>query len=154
MPERPLSPWAFRSALIAVTDLDRSVAFYREIGPFEEFARDDAVAVLGETSPPSVVLMLRAARSIHEARHGQQSLGLRAVTFNVGSPAELDRVESVLRHDQLFTGRRSIDGGVAQMVLGRDPDNLPLAFISFADGATPDAEYYRTVAELIYSLDT
>ena len=33
-------PWALRSTLIAVSDLDRSVAFYREVGPFEEITRD------------------------------------------------------------------------------------------------------------------
>ncbi len=37
-------PWAFRSTLIAVADLDRSIAFYRELGPFDEIAREDAVA--------------------------------------------------------------------------------------------------------------
>ena len=52
-------PWALRSTLIAVADLDRSVAFYREVGPFEEIAREDAVAVLGEESPSSIILILR-----------------------------------------------------------------------------------------------
>ena len=44
-------PWTIRSTLIAVADLDRSVAFYREVGPFDEIVREDAVAVFGEMSP-------------------------------------------------------------------------------------------------------
>ena len=66
-------PWVIRSTLVVVADLDRSVAFYRELGPFEEIVREDAVAVLGDVSPASIVLMLREARSI-QARRGQQSL--------------------------------------------------------------------------------
>jgi catechol 2,3-dioxygenase-like lactoylglutathione lyase family enzyme len=68
-------PWAIRSTLIVVSDLDRSVAFYRDLGPFEEIVREDAVAVLGDVSPASIVLILREARSIY-AHRGQQTLGL------------------------------------------------------------------------------
>ena len=42
-------------------------------------------------------------------RHGQQSLGLRSITFDVGSLGELyDRIESVLRTHTLFTSRQDI----------------------------------------------
>jgi hypothetical protein len=145
--------WTIRSTLIAVTDLDRSVAFYRELGPFEEIARLDEVAVLGDSSPASVVLILRESRSIHQIRHGQQSLGLRSITFNVGSLSELDRIESVLRIRNLFTSRRPIAEAASELLNGRDPDNLPLAFICYAEGRTIGPDYYRTVANLFYSLD-
>ncbi len=74
MPER----WTIRSTLIAATDLGRSVAFYQELGPFDEIFREDAVAVLGGVSPASIALILREMRGIHQTRHGQQSLGLRS----------------------------------------------------------------------------
>ncbi len=142
--------WVIRSTLVAVADLDRSVAFYRELGPFDEISRDGAVAVLGEPSPTSIVLLLRESGSIH---HGQQSLGLRSITFNVGSLAELDRIESVLRGRNLFTSRRSVDDGASELLLGRDPDNLPLAFVCYAEDKTIGPHYYRTMSNLIYSLD-
>ena len=41
-------PWAIRSTLLAVAELDRSVAFYRELGPFDEIVREDAVTPVGE----------------------------------------------------------------------------------------------------------
>ena len=53
--------------------------------------------MLGDVSPGSIVLILRETRSTHNARYGQQSLGLRSITFNVGSLGELDRIESLLR---------------------------------------------------------
>jgi catechol 2,3-dioxygenase-like lactoylglutathione lyase family enzyme len=145
--------WAIRSTLVAVGDLDRSVAFYREIGPFEEVAREDAVAILGGPSPASIVLMLREMRGIHHTRHGQQSLGLRSMTFNVGSSGELDRIESVLRGQGLFTARQQI-AGASELVRGRDPDNLPLVFVCYADDEPLGPEYYQELAGLIYSLDT
>jgi|SRR5580704_5041599 hypothetical protein len=146
-------PWAFRSTLIAVADLARSIAFYRELGPFDEIAREDAVAMLGELSPASIVLILREVRGSHPTRHGQQSLGLRSLAFNVGSHRELDRIEAVLRGRDLFTSRRQIANGVSELLLGRDPDNLPLAFVCFAEDKTPGPDYYRTVANLVFSLD-
>jgi hypothetical protein len=146
-------PWAIRSTLVAVADLDRSVAFYGEIGPFEEIAREDAVAILGDVSPASIVLMLREMRSIHHTRHGQQSLGLRSITFHIGSLAELDRIESVLRERDLFTARQQI-AGVTELVRGRDPDNLPLVFVCYHDDKPLGPGYYRALADLVYSLDT
>ena len=146
-------PWAIRSTLVAVAELERSVAFYREIGPFEEIAREDAVAILGGVSPASIVLMLREMRSIHSTRHGQQSLGLRSITFNVGSPGELDRIESVLRGRDLFTARQQI-AGASELVRGRDPDNLPLVFVCYADDEPLGPHYYQALAGLVYSLDT
>ncbi len=147
-------PWAIRSALIAVADLDRSVAFYREIGPFEEIVREDAVAVVGDPSPGSIMLILRDTRSIRQTRQGPLSTGLRSVTFNVGSLSELDRIESVLRDRDLFTSRRSIADGKSELLRGRDPDNLPLVFVCYAEGRELGPDYYRVVSDLVYTLDT
>jgi catechol 2,3-dioxygenase-like lactoylglutathione lyase family enzyme len=146
-------PWAIRSTLVTVGDLDRSVAFYRDLGPFDEVAREEAVVVLGGVSPTSIVLILRETRGFHQARHGQQSLGLRSIAFNVGSIGELDRIESVLRGRHLFTSRRQISDGAAELLLGRDPDNLPLVFICYTEDQSLGPEYYRTVVNLVYSLD-
>lgn len=145
--------WIIRSTLVAVADLDRSVAFYRELGPFDEILREDAVAVLGEMSPASIVLILREMRAIHQARHGQQSLGLRSIHFNVGSLGELDRIESVLHGRKLFTSRRQIADGASELLLGRDPDNLPLAFVCYGGDRPVGSDYYRAIVPMVYSLD-
>lgn len=145
--------WTVRSTLVAVADLDRSVAFYGSLGPFDEILREDAVAVLGEISPASVILILREMRGIDQIRHGQQSLGLRSIHFNVGSLAELDRIESVLRGRDLFTARRQIADGASELLLGRDPDNLPLVFVCYGEVKPLGSEYYRAIVPLVYSLD-
>jgi hypothetical protein len=152
--DRIAPPWIIRSTLVVVAELDRSVAFYREIGDFDEIDRVDAVALLGPVSPASIVLILREMRSMHHARHGQQSLGLRSVTFNVGLSSELDRIESVLRGRNLFTSRGHIADRSSELLLGRDPDNLPLVFVCYPEDETFGPEYFRAVANLAYALDT
>jgi catechol 2,3-dioxygenase-like lactoylglutathione lyase family enzyme len=147
-------PWTIRSTLIAVADLDRSVAFYRELGPFEELSRDDAVAVLGEDSPTSLALILRESKSLHQVRHGQQSLGIRSITFNVGSLTELDRIESVLHGRTIYTRRQEIADGACVLLRARDPDNMPLVFVYYAEDRPLGTDYYQTVTNLVYSLDT
>jgi hypothetical protein len=145
-------PWTIRSTLISVADLDRSIAFYQEIGPFAEILRQDAVALLGEVSTASIALILREIRGTHHIRHGQESLGLRSITFNVGPLGELDRIESSLRDQSLFTSRRRIADGAAELVGGRDPDNSPRVFICYlVETLGPD--YYRAIVDLVYSLD-
>jgi hypothetical protein len=146
-------PWAIRSVLLAVSSLDQSVAFYRELGPFDEIAREDAVAVLGHVSPASILLILRESRGSHHVRHGQQSLGLRSITFNVGSLSELDRIEAILRGRDRFTSRQQISGGTSELLRGRDPDNSPVVFVCYSrESLGPD--YFRTIAHLVYSIDT
>jgi catechol 2,3-dioxygenase-like lactoylglutathione lyase family enzyme len=150
--EQAAQPWAVRTVLISVGDLDRSIAFYRELGPLDLILREDAVAVLGDESPASVILILRATRGMNQARHGQQSLGVRLVTFNTNSTDELDRIESVLRRQDLFTARQSMADGASELLRGRDPDNLPLVFVCYASEKL-GADYYRTFTGLIYSMD-
>jgi hypothetical protein len=145
--------WTIRSTLIAVTELDRAVGFYRELGTFEVIVREDTVAVLGSLSPESIVLILREAESMHTVRHGQQSLGLRSINFNVGSLGELDRIESVLRSRDLFTSRQDVADGASQLIRGRDPDNLPISFVCYAEGEPKGPDYYRTVINLAFTLD-
>ena len=145
--------WTIRSTLVAVADLGRSVDFYRELGPFDELFREDAIAVLGEKSSASIALILRETRDIHQTRHGQQSLGLRSIHFNVGLPGEMDRVESLLRSRTLFTSRNQIADGVSELLFGRDPDHLPLVFICYAKNKSLQPDYYRAIADRLYSVD-
>jgi hypothetical protein len=147
----PEQHWTIRSTLVAVTDLDRAVDFYRELGPFDEVAREGAVSVLGRASPSSVALILRETKG---TRHGPQSLGVRSINFSVGTTEELDRIESVLRDRNLFTQRKKLADDESEFVSGRDPDNLPLLFVSYGTFDQLSMDYFHMIADLTYSLDT
>lgn len=150
--DQVVQPWAIRSTLIAVSDMRRSIAFYGDIGPFRVLANQDGVAMLGDTSPSSPVLILRETWSLHQLRHGQQSLGLRSISFNVGTADELDRIEAVLRDHDRFTDRRQVAEGASTLVRGRDPDNLPLVFVRYAADSI-GSDYYQAIINLVYSMD-
>ena len=153
MTDHLAEPWAIRSALVTVTELDRSLAFYREIGFFEEIARDDTVAVLGQPPRGSMFIILRQVQSRHAVRHGQDSLGVRSITFNVKAVGELDRIEPLLHEQGLFTRRWTMADGAAELMTGRDPDNLPLAFGSYDESSLVGTEYYEAIAGFVHSLD-
>ena len=144
--------WAIRSTLVAVSDLDRSVAFYEELGPFDVIAREQDVAVLGKVSPAAMGVILRQQERTDEGRQGPQSLGLRSEIFNLGSLAELNRIESLLRRRDLFTTRQNSPANASDFVIGRDPDNLPLVFVYYAED-TLGADYYQRMIDLVYSID-
>jgi hypothetical protein len=150
--DHAVQPWAIRSTLIAVSDLPRSIAFYGDIGPFAVLANQDGVAILGGASPSSPGMILRETRSLHQLRHGPLSLGLRSISFNVGTAAELDRIEAVLREHDRFTDRRLVAGGASTLVRGRDPDNLPLVFVAYSSDSV-GSDYYRAIIDLVYTMD-
>jgi hypothetical protein len=145
--------WVIRSTLVAVTELDRSVRFYRDVGPFEEVVRKDGVAILSHVALGSIFLILRERRSMLGVRHGQQSLGLRSIGFNVRSIGELDRIETVLHDHGCFSSRQTVADGGPEMVRGRDPDNLPLVFVSDDENRILSTEYYLAIVDLVHSLD-
>ena len=110
------------------------------------------MAVLGQVSPAAVGVILRQTERIDQGRQGQQALGLRSEIFNLGSLAELNRIESFLRGRDLFVARRNNPDGVSDFVVGRDPDNLPLVFVYYAED-TLGADYYMKMIDLVYSID-
>jgi len=144
---------SIRTLLVAVRDLARSVEFYRDVFDVEILLHEDQLAVLGGQSAHSHRFVLRQTGS-NATRHGQQELGIRGLVLDVGSTAELSRVEARLRAHGLFRDRRHLPEEEAwELVHGHDPDALPLVFVaSDAVGELPP-EHYRHVASLMYSLD-
>ena len=131
-------PWALRSTLIAVSDLERSVAFYQAIGPFDEIAREDAVVVLGESS--ATVDCPDPARDCGVIRG-------RSWPAITGSPvddlqrriARRTRSESRPCCGTMISSRsrqRNRRWRIGTHTRGRDPDNLPLVFVCYDDTKT------------------
>lgn len=143
--------WSIRSVVVSVRDLDRSANFYKEVMQVRELFRESQIVVLGSGRAPSFTLYLREAN--RDAVHsGQQSLGVRAFSCDVGSLSELDGVEGRLRALDGFLGREVIDEDEKfEMVQGHDPDWLSLVFVA-AETNLPPEDYRRIMARL-YSID-
>jgi catechol 2,3-dioxygenase-like lactoylglutathione lyase family enzyme len=133
-----------------VSDLNRSVQFYSDVCGLQEIVREPESALLGADDRSSMTLDLR--QQDRGLRSGQQTLGLRACSFRVGSKAELDRVEERLKALSAFQDRYQFGGddGV-HAVRAHDPDRLPLAFMSYQSPLTAAA--YQRMGSLMYSWD-
>jgi catechol 2,3-dioxygenase-like lactoylglutathione lyase family enzyme len=144
---------SIRSVVISVKDLDRSSPFYQDVMSVQEVHRGDQLVVLASSVPGSMLLYLRQAyrNAVHQ---GQQALGVRALSCDVGSFAELDRVEERLRALGAFVNRQIIDGAERfEAVRGLDPDRLPLAFVAQQPGRTMTSADYEEVWTQLYSMD-
>jgi len=145
--------WSIRSVVISVRDLERSSTFYQDVLNMQEVHRRDQLAVLASSVPGSMLLYLRRAyrNAVHQ---GQQALGVRALSCDVGSFAELDRVEQRLQALGGFVDRQIIDGAERfEAVRGLDPDRLPLALVAQQPGRTMTSADYEEVWTRLYSMD-
>lgn len=141
-----------RSALVSVTDVDRSSGFYREVLGAPELMRDDQVVTLGWAGRGGSVLFLRQAPR-NFSHEGPQALGLRALTWDVGSITELDRVEGRLRALDAFRSRRPLPDNSGEFIHGHDPDRLALVFLSYNSEPDLSAGHFRSLTELMFALD-
>lgn len=142
--------WSIRSVVVSVRDLDRSSTFYQDVMNIREVFRENQIAVLSDEVSPTFTVYLREA--YRNVPHPGQALGVRAVSFDVRSFAELNRVEGRLRDLDAFGGRQFIDENETfEMVRGHDPDRLPLVFVANAT-SLPLQDYRRALARL-YAID-
>jgi hypothetical protein len=85
---------------------------------------------------------------------GLEALGVRTLSRDVGSFAELDRVEQRLRALDAFTDRQIIGGAERfEAVRGLDPDRLPLAFVAQQAARTMTAADYERAWTGLYGMD-
>ena len=144
--------WSLLSVLVSVHDLHRSVAFYRDVLGLREITRGGQVAVL-QGEHPTFTILLREVRG-EAYRYGQQALGARAVSFKVGSQAELDGVAKRLQAAEALVARGPLDRSEPkEVVTGRDPDGLPLLFIADEAGEPLPADHYLHVALRMHGVD-
>jgi hypothetical protein len=144
--------WSVQSVIVSVRDLDTSSNFYRDVMNVNELLREDQVAVLGADVTSSFTLILR--ETLRGTHPGQQSLGIRALTCDVGSSTEIDRVEQRLRALDAFQERQVIDEAEGFEVLhGHDPDRLPLMFLTSRIGRPISLDDYRGALQRIYVVD-
>jgi catechol 2,3-dioxygenase-like lactoylglutathione lyase family enzyme len=147
--------WSIRSIIVSVSDLDRSANFYGTLMNMREVIREDQVTVLDGGSIGAFTLYLRQAHR-NPVHVGQQALGVRALTCDVGDFAELDRVEERLKSLDAFWDRPNLKQAKAPdlaIVRGHDPDRLPLTFVGHPPGRElSEGDYHRWLA-MIYAMD-
>jgi catechol 2,3-dioxygenase-like lactoylglutathione lyase family enzyme len=145
--------WSSRSALISVSNLDRSVKFYQAVMQFEEVLRDEQIAILRSHGTRPYALYLRQALR-GASRVGQESLGARALGFDVESLADLDKVEERLRAANAFKDRQGMPNHEKfEVIRGHDPDRFPVSFVADESNTELSLEDDAFVISLMYAID-
>ena len=108
------------SAVVAVSDLDRSVLFYQPLLRFRVAAKTPDGALL--TGPDGSQLYLHRVDRIRS--HDDGGGGLEYVIWTAGSPSDLDRCAALLSEQNAYIGRTDQDE--VAVVEGLDPDQLPV----------------------------
>lgn len=114
----------FQAAVMNVSDLGKSLDFYRDVFGFVELSRRDQLAAMyapGNEYPQVIVLReLGGSNRVGGARHA----GLRALVLEVDSSEELDRIAAALESQGRLVGRPHGDTWAA--VFGRDLDQTAI----------------------------
>jgi catechol 2,3-dioxygenase len=139
----------FQGVVVNVADLNRSIAFYREVLDFTVLSQKEQLAAVGApgTEPPQVIVLREFGTSpVAGARH----TGLRAFVLEVQSGAQLERIASELHSRGLFVGRHVHSEWT--LVVGRDPDMVALAVACGTGGERITANSWRTLDDLLYGI--
>ncbi len=142
---------SIQASLLNVSNLDRSLAFYRDVFDLRLTARQDRVAALmiDETNRRQV-LVLREAGGPHHIHMGRGSIGPRLLALEAGSPGELDAIEQRLIKRNAFAGRRQTETWAA--VVGLDPDRIEVSVSSSLTGVPIQSQDWANLDEMVYEV--
>jgi catechol-2,3-dioxygenase len=119
------------AAIMFVRDLDKSVAFYRELLGLQISDSSPTAALL--LNDDGSQLVLRATGSNSSQSLG--SIGIQYLTWTTESRADLDRLTDFLRKRSAYRETRE-DSGVT-VVEGRDPDDLVVMLVHSDESRSP-----------------
>ncbi|MFB2580457.1 VOC family protein [Herbiconiux sp. P15] len=111
------------SAVMFVSDLDRSVAFYEELLQLEATVRDTTAALLVGADHYQLYLRGMGQR----ASHALGSVGIQYLIWSADDLDDLGRCEEVLRRQSPHVTRQHVDG--LDIVEGPGPDRVPIMIV-------------------------
>jgi hypothetical protein len=96
------------------------------------------------------VLLLRELRG-NSHHPGRRTVGLRMLSFEVGTPDELDAIERKLtERDALLWGGQT---DTYRAIVGVDPDRTEIAVASSLTGTPISSDDWTNVDDAIYAID-
>jgi catechol-2,3-dioxygenase len=142
---------SIQTVLLNVTDLQQSIDFYQDVFELRLISRDEEVAGLMvlETNRRQVLLLRELRSGSHHA--GRHHVGLRMLSFEAGSPKELESIERKLvernslvwhKQTQTYTG-----------LMGVDPDRTEICAASSMTGSPISSEDWQELDDAIYTIE-
>jgi catechol-2,3-dioxygenase len=139
----------FQGVVMNVGDLDRSIAFYREVLGFTLLSQADQLAAVGAPGkdlPQPIVLRALGSSPIAGARH----VGLRAFILEVESSEQLERIATELESRKRLVSRRA--HGEWSALVGRDPDEVAVVVTWHPDDGRMSEDAWRTLDDFLYEI--
>jgi catechol 2,3-dioxygenase len=139
----------FQGVVMNVADLDRSIAFYREVLDFKVLSQKEqlaAVSAPGSDTPQ--VIVLRAFGT--SPREGGRHIGLRAFLFEVESVDQLERIASELDSRKLLIGRHDHSDWTA--VVCHDPDGVAVVIACLSGDGLITENSWKTLDDFLYGI--
>jgi hypothetical protein len=138
----------FQSVVLNVSNLERSIDFYRDVFGFNVLSQRDQLAALGApSSERSQVIVLRAFGSGHS---GGAHVGIRAFILEVTS-ADLEQIEQALDCRSSLNGTIT-DNATWKGVIGQDPDRVAVAAVSPLGTGQIDQESWTVLHDSLYGI--
>jgi catechol 2,3-dioxygenase-like lactoylglutathione lyase family enzyme len=140
----------FMSVVLNVSNLDRSIEFYRDVFGFTLLSRMDRIAAVSAAdSERSQVLVLRTPGTTGHVG-GAHHIGARAFMLEVDSVDQLERIRQALDGTGGLVGKRDTRDWSA--VVGHDPDRIAVvAGCSLRADPIRDDDW-TNLDELLYGL--
>jgi catechol-2,3-dioxygenase len=141
---------SIQTVLLNVRDLEQSIEFYQDVFDLRLASRKNEVAALMVyEADRRQVLLLRELRS-NSHHGGRRSIGLRMVSFEVGTPSEFDAIERNLvdRDSVVWQGHTES----YRAIMAVDPDRTEICVASSLTGTPISSEDWNEVDDAIYMM--
>jgi catechol 2,3-dioxygenase-like lactoylglutathione lyase family enzyme len=141
-----------QTALLNVTDLKRSIEFYRDVFGLTVVSRGDRVAALmiSEEHRRQVLLLRELGRNAYHG--GRGNVGVRMLSFEAASRTELDVIQQRLAERQALVWEGGTERYTA--IIGLDPDRIEIAVSSSNLDDTPiQSEDWKEIDHTIYAIE-
>jgi len=139
----------FQGVVLNVTDLNRSIDFYREVLDFTLLSKKEQLAAVSAPgSDRTQVIVLREFGS--GPTGGARRIGVRAFVLEVDSADQLDRIANELDSRRLLVNRHDHSEWTA--VVGRDPDGVAVVVARHPDGGRITDDSWRTLDDFLYGI--
>jgi catechol 2,3-dioxygenase len=139
----------FQGVVINVTDLKRSIDFYREVLDFTLLSQKEqlaAVSAPGDDRTQVIVLRAFGSGPLGGARH----IGMRAFVLEVEAADQLESVASELDSRKLLI--RRVDHSEWRAVVGRDPDGVAVVVVWHPGEGRITEDSWKTLDDFLYGI--
>jgi catechol-2,3-dioxygenase len=140
-----------QTVLLNVSDLKQSIDFYRDVFDLRVVSQADRVTALmvSEKDRRQVLLMRQLGRNAYHG--GRGNIGLRMLSFEVGSLEELETIEQRLVERQALVWQGQTK--TYRAIMGLDPDRIEIAVASSLAGTPITTEAWQDFDDTIYAIE-